>query len=352
MTIVSVRDVLRSIARSLQVSTSIPAIIFVLINAYFIFPAFFKFDLTGLEATTLIISVSLVLSYLFQSMNYPMIRLLEGYKLQERRPLFQMRKYQRAILESKQQQLVALDKRIADLSSELPADIDQPGRYSRQTIASWPVDRVNALVEWRDKIQERAAIRALLEANFPSNERAVLATRLGNVIAAFEEYPYTRYGMDSIALWPRLLPILRKSTYMDFVVQEKSTFDFLLYMLVVVIVLGIELAYLQAFIGSLLLFFLIIALTVFAVAILYQALVVSARQWGITVRVAFDLHRDSLFSAFRLKRVNSFDEERQTWRLLSAFIVLRQAGYPMSILEAAGTTSHHTKVKSPKRSPE
>lgn len=43
---------------------------------------------------------------------------------------------------------------------------------------------------------------------FPLNNQgrpeARFPTRLGNLVAAFEDYPRTRYGVDSIFLWPRL----------------------------------------------------------------------------------------------------------------------------------------------------
>ncbi len=40
--------------------------------------------------------------------------------------------------------------------------------------------------------------------------RAVAPTVLGNVLAGYEEYPWRRYGMDSVFYWPRLWLTLRK----------------------------------------------------------------------------------------------------------------------------------------------
>ena len=74
-----------------------------------------------------------------------------------------------------------------------------------------------------------------MEHDFPSKIDSILPTRVGNTIAAFEHYPQIRYKMDSIVLWSRLVPILYKEKYLDFVTQEKTVFDFLLNMFVVVL---------------------------------------------------------------------------------------------------------------------
>jgi hypothetical protein len=54
--------------------------------------------------------------------------------------------------------------------------------------------------------QTRAA--RLLERKFPHDGERVLPTAFGNAFRAFENYPYTRYGLDMIAIWPRIDQLL------------------------------------------------------------------------------------------------------------------------------------------------
>ena len=183
---------------------------------------------------------------------------------------------------------------------------------------------------WVRTNYECSLLRYILEHSFPSNAKAVLATTLGNAIAAFEDYPRSRYGMDSIALWPRLLPILRTSKYHEYVTQEKMTFDFLLNMIVIIALLTIEFFYSFLYQNTLLPAIFSVVLGCGILVVLYQGLVVAARQWGTTVRVAFDTHRQELFQRLKLQSVSSTAEEYKRWQEVSAFFIYRQEEYAFS----------------------
>ncbi len=185
--------------------------------------------------------------------------------------------------------------------------------------------------DWQQVMEEINLSRYRLELNFPKGRSAVLTTSLGNAIKAFEDYPRDRFGMESIALWPRLLPALRESRYYEIVAQEKTTFDFLLNMLVVTVLLGFEFLYLFVYTAQPLLILVMIPVALGLFVLFYQGLVIAAREWGTTVRVAFDLHRRELFNALRLKPVTSTIEEYKRWRQISAFIMYRQEQYSQSI---------------------
>lgn len=45
---------------------------------------------------------------------------------------------------------------------------------------------------------------------------AVLPTRLGNILHSYEDYPQSRYGMNSVFFWPRLWLVLDKDTRNEF----------------------------------------------------------------------------------------------------------------------------------------
>jgi hypothetical protein len=144
-----------------------------------------------------------------------------------------------------------------------------------------------------------------------------------NIIAAFEDYPRTRYGIDTIALWPRLVPILKEERFTDFVSQEKSVLDFLLNMFAVLLVLSIELVYLTLFLGRV---EFAIGICIFAFTVswmLYEGSVIAARQWGTTVRVAFDLYRHNLWHRLGLRPTERFQEEYVRWQQVSRFLLYR-----------------------------
>lgn len=67
----------------------------------------------------------------------------------------------------------------------------------------------------------------ILSESFPDSEAAVLPTRLGNAIHAFEDYPADRYGMDAVELWPRLVAKVDKE-YLAVLDDAKASFDFML----------------------------------------------------------------------------------------------------------------------------
>ena len=145
-------------------------------------------------------------------------------------------------------------------------------------------------------------------------------------MAAFEDYPRTRYGIDAIALWSRLVPLLRQNEYLDFVNQEKRVFDFLLNTCVVIAVLGLETSYIALYKGVYLLWIVPVALLLgFSITwVLYQAMIFAARQWGTTVRAAFDIYRHDLYKHLGLRPSYSFKTEYERWRAISQFLLYRR----------------------------
>lgn len=47
-----------------------------------------------------------------------------------------------------------------------------------------------------------------LDRRFPKKRDRLLPTRFGNAMLASEDYAYDRYGLDTIAIWPRIHPLL------------------------------------------------------------------------------------------------------------------------------------------------
>lgn len=314
MTASTIRDAIQAFAQSLNASSIFPASLLVLVNAFFVFPIFVDFDLTSVQAFTVVLAASLLVSYLLYAFNYPIIRVLEGYKLQRfsfmqsRLELFQAKR--KRLME----ELSTVDDEIASLLNRTKEGFDEAGR---------PNLCQEQLRKWESLSHRSAQIQRELDIYFPTTEASVLPTKLGNVIRAFESYSASRYGMDSIALWPRVVPILKENDYLNFVVQEKAVFDFLLNSLLVVLVLGIELMYVAAYLGKFGMLLTVLLVSLVAWLVLYEGLIVAARQWGTTVRVAFDLYRYIMHERLKLRTNSSFEDDYRMWQEVSRFLLFR-----------------------------
>jgi hypothetical protein len=218
-----------------------------------------------------------MLSYTFYAFNFPLIRFFEGYKFQE------------------------------DL------------------LLNWFSEWLKTKEKERFKNVKIKKQFRQLDRDFPSGE--IMPTKIGNTIAAFEEYPKNRYGMDTIALWPRLVPVLKGEKFLDYVIREKSVFDFLLNTCIVVIALGLELVYRALFLGDLVGAIFILGVICLMVIVLYEGMYIAARQWGTVVRVAFDLHRHDLAQRLALKPATTFREEWARWEAISRFFLHRRHTY-------------------------
>lgn len=290
MTINAVKDAVRSLAQSLQVSTIFPASLFVLLNFQFIVPLFCRdFDCYSSASGMLMVSLTLTLSYALYAFNFPLIRFLEGYKWQDIDILEKKLKHKQEDYEERKNEIKNLRNGLRTEDNNI-----QLMKYSRR-----------------------------FDLEYPSKRVMVLPTRLGNTIAAFEDYPRTRYGMDSIALWGRLVPILQKEEYLEFVTQEKSVFDFLMNTGLVAIVWGMEWLYLLLFRGNILGGVIVAGLLCSVALIFYQGMIIAARQWGTTVKVAFDSYRHHLCERLYLTPTSSFEEETEQWTRVSRFFFCR-----------------------------
>lgn len=316
MNINTIKDTVKALAQSLQVTTILPASLLAFVNLYLILPRMLPdFDPTSPPVVTLTVSLTLMFSYALYAFNFPLIRLLEGYKLKETDLSHWLLRREQQGFESLRGRIRALRKERALLENDLGfnPDEDDTGELSEEDAECW-----------RSLSDQLADLEYRLDRRYPSSTNRVLPTGLGNTIAAFEDYARTRYGMDTVALWPRLVPVLKELKYSDFVTQEKSVFDFLLNTFVAVIVLGVELVYVNLFLGHPVRSLVAGVATLLTAYVLFNGIVVAARQWGTTVRVAFDLYRHNLSRRLGLLPAGSFEEEYRRWQEVSSFLLFRR----------------------------
>lgn len=153
---------------------------------------------------------------------------------------------------------------------------------------------------------------------FPSEEGDVLPTTLGNTIAAWEHYPYRRYGIDAITMWPRLAPLLSKAVA-EAIADSKARFDlFLNFFLLSLAGAGVGL-YRLGLAPHDVWRWAAAAAVLLAVGALWSMSIVAAVGWGETVKAAFDLHRLDILKQLGVRgpeRSWTAKEEKRVWEEL------------------------------------
>jgi hypothetical protein len=182
-----------------------------------------------------------------------------------------------------------------------------------------------------------------LNSELPKREAAILPTRLGNVIASFEDYSYEQYGIDSITIWPRLAAKI-DPPYAAAIEDSKTSFDFMLNssLLSIILAFALLLVGLTYFIPMVSRWSFTIwvgeIITICWLAYLsYLGAINRAMAWGTTVKAAFDLYRWELLKQLGYTSLPAtMEDERRLWKIISQQIIygdqplLRLAHYDRS----------------------
>jgi hypothetical protein len=261
-----------------------PSVIFVFLFLVFVAPllppgvALAAPAVFGTEWNVLSVTFfTLVLSALLSSLDTQLIQLYEGYPWQNSLLGRGMAWLQRRKME-------ALRRR-SGLLWELAADDGTPERTVINSARS-------------------EAGKDLLQ-NFPDEPRLVLPTRFGNIMRAFERYPWVQYGMDAIYLWPRLVAVI----------PEPYALSYLTGVLCVATVAA-GLAYLPPDPAA----HVLAPAAVFlgASVWLYHRSFDAAADWGHFVKGAFDLYRGELLKKMGYQQQPlSRAKERDLWNRIS-----------------------------------
>jgi hypothetical protein len=284
MQLTTIKDTIKALAQSLQLSTIIPAMLLAFVNFYYVFPLFFGLNPNNEKAIASMVFSIITLSYILYAFNNPLIRLLEGYWGWDNF-IFRPFKYY-----GKKKQTKIYERLV---------------KTRKEHFTNYKGHRANQLIN----------------NFFPDNEDSILPTKIGNVIAAFEFYSKSRYGMDAVALWPRIVPTLKEKNYLEFVTEQKTIFDFLLNLFFIIIFCGLEFIAIQIHLQSINYIYIGCVTTFILAGLLYYGCINSAIQWGVTVKVAFDIYRNDLRKVLNLEPVSDFEEEKDQWNELSRLII-------------------------------
>lgn len=273
-------------------------------------------ELTLLGGVFLFIIILLVylLAYLLATLTTPIVRLYEGYwsegslthkvrtRLEKR-----LAAQQRAL--DIREEVLAAQQRALDSSEGILAN--QQETLARQEVAL--ADKKKALHA------KRTYIEAIQYVNFPRNPNFLKPTRLGNVLAAAEEYSSQIYRLDAVIWWPRLAPLLPD----EFRVQIDTALTPMLMMLNLSLIFT-----LMALIGGGVMLFdkqLLFFMAIFIGGLLlaracYFAAVSQAVDYGNWIRVAFDLYRHEPLKKMHIPTPDNLVEEGLLWTSLNNWL--------------------------------
>ena len=219
-------------------------------------------------------AVALVLGLALSGLSYYITRVFEGYPLESLlfRPVHAL--------------AVALQRRRFDRLLTIRNDKKRSG--SKRAKVAWSLDRF-----------------------YPHSADALLPTRLGNAIRAFERHSNERWGLDGITVWPRIEALLG-SEEREIHVDAKTNFYVFLNGAVGALGVGVALVVDKAVNASPPAWHWALYAIPFGLAyVLYRASIGPAAEWGDAVRSSIDLHRLELYEKLGVREPTSFSDERE-----------------------------------------
>ncbi len=152
-----------------------------------------------------------------------------------------------------------------------------------------------------------------LDRYFPDDPSRLLPTRFGNVLRAWEDYSYNRWGLDAIPFWARVEPLLSEQEQR---LHEDARTDvaFFVNSSLAAVVVGIVLVadgVANTPIGGGAWAWLYLLPFLFAYLI-YRFAIDAGQRWGVEIKASLDLHRLEVYERLGIRRPTSFTDERTT----------------------------------------
>lgn len=148
----------------------------------------------------------------------------------------------------------------------------------------------------------------------------ILPTTLGNIVAAYNQYPYTRYKIEGEFLWPRLMQVTPE-TFNETIQDKKAFLDFALAMATGFLISAFSILIYGPMLrmdeATLVAWPLISASMLIAMYLSYRSAIMAARDFGDILRAACDLFRLDLMKALQRPHPADLQEEREQWIELS-----------------------------------
>jgi hypothetical protein len=251
-------------------------------------------------ATTTAIAIGVVwlTAVALLAMNYPILRLLEGYPR-----FYPLRSKGERVWRSR---FRSIAQPSLDLDGKITASqkTGTPPPYIPSTFT----DDLRFAVE-----------------NFPDEEGWVLPTRFGNIFRSIEVYSRVIYGLDAIPALPRLQAVL-PDQFKKQLGEAKSLLDFfvnLIFVGIVTTILCLILAFWTRHLTNI--WLIVVGIVLWAGS--YRASLVAIGQYGVHVKTGFDLYRGELAKQLGLQLPQNALREREMWELVSKLLISRSVRY-------------------------
>lgn len=172
----------------------------------------------------------------------------------------------------------------------------------------------------------RATAATRLEERYPEAFDDLLPTRLGNTLRATQEYAYSRWGLDTWAVWPRIQTLLSEQER-ELVSDSEAELAFFLNSALVAFLVGVLLLVDSIWHSPLPL----AAAPLYAIPfilsyLLYRLSIGAAVRWGAFQRAAVDLHRLELLEKIGFPKPSTLTGQYAVARALNRFLLYRPPG--------------------------
>ena len=319
----ALRTLFEQLGKSFFISGYLPAVLFVALNQYLVFstrfggrslvlfgPDFKLGPFTGDNLATVILP--LFLAMLLLAFNTLIVKFFEGaFKWQQD---FFLRPWMAANRNRCQKQY----GRLTTLKKEYYKQLAQVAGSDKAERS----DALDKVVGLRLQIQAENDRLEQIEPmpSMPYRLERVRPTALGNLFALMEEYPYDRYGIDAVAIWPRLHSLLPDAVKAD-ISNQKLLLDFMLNLVTLAGIFGVEgivvglvrtpiqHALVGAGVGALIVAWL-----------LYRAAVGVTATMGLFVTSAFDFYRGAVLEKLGLSQPPQVEDEQSLWLQIASFL--------------------------------
>ncbi len=244
-----------------------------------------------------------LLALLLMAINYPLLRLLEGYPV--RALHHRLRPRWPRLVERLEARMWRRFDSFGDAREHQEAI--EAARAAGEPDPATPDDHASRM-------------RAFAE-TLPAKRQHVLPTRFGNLFRAFEVYSVELYELDAIPAWPRLSSVI-PADFRVIIADAKAQVDFCANLVLIGTVLAVAYVVLAFALWRLPEPWLAAGGLALALGG-YRLALGAAAQFGNCVRTAFDLYRVDLARALGLKLPRSIDAEREMWRTVSRMMIYR-----------------------------
>jgi len=149
-------------------------------------------------------------------------------------------------------------------------------------------------------------------------------TRLGNVIAEYEQYPEIQYGMHMMVFWQHLWLVLPADVKEDLDLRGAKV-DFLVYLSFILLTYAFVSGAVFFKIGNYLMAFICIVGSLSLSFLFYIASISSVKDYGRYIKAVFDLYRFDLAEKMGInistKHLIPDDNELENWRRLRRYLL-------------------------------